>query len=221
MTTQLPEKLLIADDHPLFRAALVEAVKQHAPQCQFIEAASFEQLQGLLDQHTDADLLLMDLHMPGTTGLSGLAYLCGHYPALPVVMVSANDDPAIIRRAITDGAAGFISKSADTQTIVDGIRQVLDGETCSPVELTSNHESLTEEAELARRVGELTPQQYKVLQMLTQGLLNKQIAYELNVTEATVKAHVTAIMRKLGVSNRTQAVTLYSQLAVARPEFRV
>jgi DNA-binding NarL/FixJ family response regulator len=219
--TILPEKLIITDDHPLFRAALMEAVKRHAPSCEFLEASSFEQLQTLLEDHADADLLLMDLHMPGTTGLSGLAYLCGHYPALPVIMVSANDDPAVIRRAITDGAAGFISKSADTATIVEGISQVLDGETYAPIDLSAQSNEDTEEAQLARRVGELTPQQYKVLQMLTQGLLNKQIAYELNVTEATVKAHVTAIMRKLGVSNRTQAVTLYSQLAVARPEFRV
>lgn len=219
--TRLPEKLLVADDHPLFRAALVETVRRHAPGCTFVEAASFTELQEKLGQHSDADLLLMDLHMPGINGLGGLAYLNGHYPALPVVMVSANDEPSVIRRAIDGGAAGFISKSADTQTIIKAIEQVLEGETWTPIPLQHENCGETAEHQLAQRVGELTPQQYKVLQMLAQGLLNKQIAYELKVTEATVKAHVTAIMRKLGVCNRTQAVTMYSQLAVSRPEYRL
>lgn len=216
----VPGKLVIADDHPLFRAAMVESVRRFAPHCQFIEATGFEDLQKQLEQHGDADLLLMDLHMPGTTGLSGLAYVCGHYPALPVMMVSANDDPAVIRRAIDDGAAGFIPKSVDAETIIKAIHSVLEGETWIPGSVDNGQPTKSTEAELARRIGELTPQQYKVLNMLGLGLLNKQIAYDLDITEATVKAHVTAIMRKLGVSNRTQAVTLLNQLSVARPELK-
>ncbi|GAB4197845.1 MAG: response regulator transcription factor [Wenzhouxiangellaceae bacterium] len=216
-----PGKLLVADDHPLFRSALVASISRYLPDWQFVEAHSFSDLQQALSGHADADLVLMDLHMPGATGLSGLAFVCGHYPALPVVMISANDDPAVIRRALDDGAAGFIPKSADAETIIHAIRQVLAGDTWVPEQAADTSRGDSVEVDLARRVGELTPQQYNVLQMLAQGLLNKQIAYELKVTEATVKAHVTAIMRKLGVSNRTQAVTLFNQLAVQRPELKL
>ena len=212
-----PDKLLIADDHPLFRAAIAAAIQRFAPECQCLEADSFEALQGLLGQHADADLVLLDLHIPGVNGLSGLAWLCGHHPALPVVMVSANDSPSVIRRALADGAAGFIPKSSDAGRIAEAIAAVLAGDSWSPLDAGLGTDSEPEK-NLAERVGQLTPQQYKVLLMLSQGLLNKQIAWELDITEATVKAHVTAIMRKLGVNNRTQAVTLFNQLAVARPE---
>jgi DNA-binding NarL/FixJ family response regulator len=213
-----PSKLLIADDHPLFRAAMAAAIQRYAPDCVCMEADSFEQLQALLGDHDDADMVLLDLHMPGVNGFSGLAWLCGHWPAMPVVMVSANEDPGVIQRALAEGAAGFIPKSADAATIQTALGHVLAGESWSPV--TASGVPSSHEDGLAARVGQLTPQQYRVLMMISQGLLNKQIAWELSITEATVKAHVTAIMRKLGVNNRTQAVTLFNQLAVARPELR-
>jgi len=214
----VPEKLVVVDDHPLFREALSGSIKSRLPACEVLAVASFEKLQELLDHQPDVDLVLLDLHLPGNHGLSGLAWLRGHHPALPVVMISAHDDADIIRRALADGAAGFLSKSSESELIIHAILQVLAGETWVPEGLESPP-THPDEAELARRVGALTPQQYRILLMLGEGLLNKQIAWELDITEATVKAHMTAIMRKLGVNNRTQAVTLFSQLNVRRQAF--
>ncbi|QKK04077.1 MAG: response regulator transcription factor [Pseudomonadota bacterium] len=205
--------MVVVDDHPLFREALVGTLCRLHPDCRVYEAASFEQLQALLEHDTALDLLLLDLHLPGRHGLSALAWLRGRYPEIPVLLISAHDDARIIQRALADGAAGFLSKSADSETIAEAIACVLEGDTWVPAGL-SPQESTGDETELVRRIGELTPQQYRILLMLGEGLLNKQIAWELNITEATVKAHMTAIMRKLEVSNRTQAVTLLNRLQV-------
>ena len=210
-----PDKLVVVDDHPLFREALSGSIKTHLPDCEVQAVGSFEKLQALLAERPDMDLVLLDLHLPGNHGLSGLAWLRGHYPALPVLLISGHDDPDIIRRALADGAAGFLSKSAESEVIIEAIGQVMAGETWIPDGLQPSV-SEPDQTELARRVGELTPQQYRILLMLGEGLLNKQIAWELEITEATVKAHMTAIMRKLGVHNRTQAVTLFNRLAVGR-----
>lgn len=213
-----PDKLVIVDDHPLFRDALAGSIKTHLPDCEVHSVGSFGKLQALLVARPDMDLVLLDLHLPGNHGLSGLAWLRGHHPALPVLLISAHDDSDIIQRALADGAAGFLSKSAESEVIIEAIGQVMAGETWVPEGMQSVP-ATPDQAELARRVGELTPQQYRILLMLGEGLLNKQIAWELDITEATVKAHMTAIMRKLGVHNRTQAVTLFNRLDVGRQEW--
>ncbi|MDT8438041.1 MAG: response regulator transcription factor [Wenzhouxiangellaceae bacterium] len=213
-----PEKLVVVDDHPLFREALSGSIRARLEHCEVLEVASFEGLQALLVEHSDIDLVLLDLHLPGSHGLSGLAWLRGHYPALPVILISGHDDPDIVRRALADGAAGFLSKSSESAIIIEAIGRVIAGETWVPEGMSARAHHDPDETELARRVGELTPQQYRILLMLGEGLLNKQIAWELDITEATVKAHMTAIMRKLGVNNRTQAVTLFNRLNVGRQD---
>jgi DNA-binding NarL/FixJ family response regulator len=213
------ETVIVADDHPLFRAAIKEALEADQGQTTFLEANSFESLQELVDKKKEVDLVLLDLHMPGVSGFAGLIYLCKRYPSVPVVIISANEDPVVIQRALEHGAAGFIPKSSSIDTITDAIAAVLMGEIWSPDTTASNLPGKNiSEMELAERMAQLTPQQFKVLMMMSQGLLNKQIAYKLEVSEATVKAHVSAIMSKLGVNNRTQAVLAASHLSVSSPD---
>ncbi len=216
----IPERVIVADDHPLFRSAIQQALKQLHPDIEFIEAKDFDSLERVIQAQPDVDLVLLDLHMPGMQGFSGLVYLCKRAPELPVIMVSANEDPHIIQRSIEHGAAGFIPKSSSVEIILDAINTVLRGDVWLPPEVANSDVSgrSPSEAELAQRMQQLTPQQFRVLGMISQGMLNKQIAHELDVSEATIKVHVTAIMRKLGVTNRTQAVLVANQLAVAPPQ---
>jgi DNA-binding NarL/FixJ family response regulator len=209
--------ILIADDHPLFREALKGAVARLLPGAQIVEADSAGALFAAAERHPDADLLLLDLNMPGTQGFSALVHLRATQPQLPIVMVSAREDPTTIQRALDHGASGFIPKSASVALISSAIDTVLGGGEWSPAPSRSSEGVGPEEAEVARRVRDLTPQQFRVLAMLSEGLLNKQIAYALNVSEATIKTHMTAVLRKLGAHNRTQAVLLAGQLA-ADPE---
>ncbi|WP_062535716.1 response regulator transcription factor [Mizugakiibacter sediminis] len=208
--------VLIADDHPLFRDALTRAVHTALPDAAVHGADSVPALLALLESRPDADLLLLDLHMPGARGFSALAHIRGQYPGLPVIVVSAHEEVAVLRRALGHGAAGYIPKSAAVESIVDAINAVLGGDVWLPPRLgaDAHGELKADEAEIAARVAELTPQQFRVLSMIAEGKLNKQIAFELNVSEATVKAHMTAIMRKLGVSNRTQVALLASHLTL-------
>lgn len=209
-------EILIADDHPLFRDALKRALTQAVPGARLFEADSVSALQQLIESHPEADLLLLDLHMPGANGFSALAHVRGQQPGLPVVMVSAQEDVRVIRRAIGHGASGYIPKSASVETIVVAVRRVLDGDIWLPPHLADTFAALDPaEATAAARIAELTPQQFRVLGMIAEGLLNKQIAYELKVSEATIKAHMTAIMRKLHVSNRTQVALIARQLALS------
>jgi DNA-binding NarL/FixJ family response regulator len=213
------ETVIVADDHPLFRAAIKEALEAEQGETNFLEANSFESLQDLVEKHREVDLVLLDLHMPGVSGFAGLVYLCKRYPSVPVVIISANEDPLVVQRALEHGAAGFIPKSSSIDTITEAIGAVLMGEIWSPSTSQANLPgSNVSEMAMAERMSQLTPQQFKVLMMMSQGLLNKQIAYELDVSEATVKAHVTAIMSKLGVSNRTQAVLAANRLNVNSPD---
>lgn len=208
--------ILIADDHPLFRDALRGAVARALPGAELLEAENVTTMQRLAEAHPEADLLLLDLNMPGAQGFSALAHVRGQFPSLPVIVVSAHEDPAIIRRALGHGAAGYIPKSASLEAIVEALRVVLDGDTWAPPGLDFEDGALgRDESDLASRIAELTPQQFRVLGMLGSGLLNKQIAWELGVSEATIKAHMTAILRKLGASNRTQAVLLAGRLGVS------
>jgi DNA-binding NarL/FixJ family response regulator len=203
--------VIIADDHPLFRAALVQTVAQLLPGSRLVEADSFDALNRAVAAQPQADLILLDLHMPGVRGFSSLIWLRGEHPAIPVAIVSAQEDPAVIRRALDFGASAFIPKSSGLDQIAAALRAVLDGQIWMPPQAADAAGS-DEERELARRVAELTPQQFRVLMMLSDGRLNKQIAYDLGVTEATVKAHITAVLRKLGLYRRTQAALLAQQL---------
>ncbi len=206
--------ILIADDHPLFREALRGSVARVLPQAKLVEADNTEALYAMAIAHPDADLLLLDLNMPGAQGYSALVHLRATQPQLPVIVVSAREEPTVMRRALDHGAAGFIPKSADAQTIGTAIATVLDGGTWAPASAHAAEGVNAQEAEVAQRLRELTPQQFRVLAMVATGLLNKQIAYSMEVSEATVKAHMTAVMRKLNVGNRTQAVLLAGKLAL-------
>ena len=199
-------RFLIADDHPLFRGALRGAVAALFAGADIAEAGTFDEASKFLDQGSEVDLVLLDLTMPGVRGFSGLMYMRAQYPSVPVVIISANDDPAVIRRCMDFGASGFIPKTLGVDGMRNAIASVLKGGIWTPpdVDLTMAVDGETS-AMLARLVT-LTPQQVRVLMMLSEGLLNKQIAYELSVSEATVKAHVSAILQKLGVESRTQAV---------------
>ncbi|PIE43111.1 MAG: DNA-binding response regulator [Gammaproteobacteria bacterium] len=208
-------KIIIADDHPLFRAALRQAVVQSVDTVDIFEADSIATLQELVESHPDSDLVLLDLKMPGAHGFSGLAFLRGQYPGLPVVVVSASDNLGVIRRAIDYGASGFVPKSSSLSKITEAISAILQGEVWLPEDVAQKISGMeSAPTEFSNKLATLTPQQFKVLGMLTEGLLNKQIAYDLNVSEATVKAHITALFRKLGVRNRTQAVIAVQQLDV-------
>ena len=199
-------RLVIADDHPLFRGALREAVSGLFEKPDIAEAGSFEDVTRQLDRGAEIDLILLDLSMPGVRGFSGLMYLRAQYPSVPIIVVSANDDPAVIRRSMDFGASGFIPKTLGIEAMRAAIARVLEGGVWTPsdVELGTGSDAAT--AALIARLASLTPQQVRVLMMLSEGLLNKQIAYELGVSEATIKAHVSAILEKLGVESRTQAV---------------
>ena len=201
-----PHHLLIADDHPLFRGALREAVSGLLDRVEIGEAGTFEEVTELLERGGEIDLVLLDLRMPGVRGFSGLMYLRAQYPSLPIIVVSANDDPAVIRRCMEFGASGFIPKTLGIEVIREAIARVLQGGVWTPPDVDLGRGADAESAATIARLATLTPQQVRVLMMLSGGLLNKQIAYELGVSEATVKAHVSAILQKLGVESRTQAV---------------
>ena len=213
MNRQPSTRIVIADDHPLFRGALRQAVSQALVGADVGEVGSLEALTEALAQGPDADLVLLDLTMPGVQGFSGLLFLRADHPEVPVIVVSANDDPSVIRRCIEFGALGFLPKTAEVAQMGEAIRVVLDGGVWTPpgVDLTTPVDE--EVADMVRRLSTLTPQQVRVLMMLSEGLLNKQIAYELGVSEATVKAHVSAILTKLNVDSRTQAVIAASKIA--------
>jgi DNA-binding NarL/FixJ family response regulator len=205
-------RFVIADDHPLFRGALREAVGGLFDRMEIAEAGSFEEVVGLLEHGGEVDVILLDLRMPGVRGFSGLMYLRAQYPSVPVIIVSANDDPTAIRRCMQFGASGFIPKTLGTEEMRTAIARIINGGVWTPPDVDLNAGADTETAELMARMATLTPQQVRVLMMLSEGLLNKQIAYQLGVSEATVKAHVSAILQKLGVESRTQAVIAASKI---------
>lgn len=210
-------RLVIADDHPLFRGAMREAVGGLFEKVEIAEAGSFEQISEILDRGGDVDLILLDLAMPGVRGFSGLLFLRAQYPSVPVVVVSATDDPTVIRRCMDFGAAGYIPKTLGVDVMRQGITAVLQGGLWTPPDIDLDASADPEASAALARFATLTPQQVRVLMMLSEGLLNKQIAYELSVSEATVKAHVSAILQKLGVESRTQAVIAASKIEIQWP----
>ena len=205
--------LVVADDHPLFRDALRQAVASVVESARIDEAGSFEELTALLDRESDVDLILLDLSMPGISGFSGLIYLRAQFPAIPVVIVSASDDIGTIRRSMDFGASGFIPKRFGVETLRQAIGKVMNGDVWVPDDIDLSAAADPDLTRLRDRLVTLTPQQVRVLMMLSEGLLNKQIAYELGVSEATIKAHVSAILQKLGVESRTQAVIAAAKIA--------
>ena len=213
MTVATCTHLVIADDHPLFRDALRQAVASVVASAKIDEAGSFEDLTTLLGQDADVDMVLLDLSMPGISGFSGLIYLRAQYPAIPVVIVSASDDVGTIRGSLEFGASGFIPKRFGVETLREAIGKVIAGEVWVPPDTDLSAAADPEMTRLRDRLVTLTPQQVRVLMMLSEGLLNKQIAYELGVSEATIKAHVSAILQKLGVESRTQAVIAAAKIS--------
>ena len=201
--------LLVADDHPLFRAAIIGLLRERFAPFQTLEAASAATLGQALSEHPDVELVLLDLSMPGAHGFSALLHVRGEYPQVPVVVISSNDHPRVIRRAQQFGAAGFIPKSAAAEDMALAIQTVLDGGSWFPAMAAERSEA---DAALAARLAQLTPQQFRVLLCLADGLLNKQIAHELGLAENTVKVHVTAILKKLDCYSRTQAAVLVKSL---------
>lgn len=209
----MAQTVLIADDHPLFREALKGAVQSVLPTARVCLADQVGSLLSLLEQEPDADLLLLDLNMPGAQGFSALVHVRTNLPMLPVIVVSARDDADTVRRALGHGASGFVPKSADSGTLSAAIRTVLNGDRWAP----PGHQDASlssKESELAALLSSLTPAQFRVFGLVAAGRLNKQIAYELDISEATVKAHMSAVLRKFGVNTRTQAVMLAGQLAL-------
>jgi DNA-binding NarL/FixJ family response regulator len=211
--------VIIADDHPLFRDALKQTLGMALPGAAITEVGSVEKLLEALSQNAAVDLVLLDLKMPGEkgaaslSGLTGLMYLRSQHPDIPVVVVSAADNPGMVRRCLNLGASGFISKSSPVDQIRGAVKTVLEGGVSFPDAVQSDAAN-DELAGLSARLATPTPQQVRVLSMLGQGLLNKQIAFELSVSEATVKAHVSAILQKLGVDSRTQAVIAVNRISV-------
>ncbi len=207
-------KAIIADDHPLFRSALRQAAQQSLVDGDILEAQSVDETLQLIEKNPEVELIFLDLNMPGSEGFSGLTLLRNSYPDILVIMVSALEDAGIVRRAIDLGASAYIPKSATLPTIAWVIDLVMNGEQWIPENLSEAVEALdnAEEQAFAAKLDQLTPQQYRVLEMIADGMLNKQIAWEINVQETTIKQHVSAILRKLGVNNRTQAGILFQQI---------
>ena len=205
----------IADDHPLFRNALLAVIKQHYPDAVVDQSTDLDSTITRLGENDEIDLLLLDLNMPGSQDLFGLITIREKFPGIPVAIISAMEESGTISRAMGHGASGYIPKSRSQDEIHDAISALLTGNRWVPDEFQSNIRPVSsEEKDLATRIATLTPQQYRVLCYLREGWLNKQIGYELGVTEATIKAHITAIFRKLGVSNRTQAVIMLGKMSL-------
>ncbi len=206
---------IIADDHPLFRVALSQALQTILGlEASLYQAHSMAQLWPLLRAHPDTQLILLDLKLPDAEGFAGLTALRTEYPDISVLMVSAIEDPAVIKQALKLGAAAYLPKSAPLEVLTEAVDAVMAGDTWLPADLQQSVAQAQDliDAEFAGRLEQLTPQQFRVLKMIADGLLNKQIAYEMNVQETTVKQHVSAILRKLNVNNRTLAGILFEKL---------
>lgn len=201
--------LLIADDHPMFRGALLHALAEPLRGGLALEAASHSAMEAVLAGGETVDLVLLDLTMPGAMGFSSLLWLRGEHPDIPVLVVSSNDHPRNVRRAQQFGAAGFVSKSAPAEVLRDAVNAVMNGGTAFAA---ARAERSDDDARLAARLARLTPAQFRVLMLMAEGLLNKQIAAELGLAENTVKIHVTAVLSKLECRSRTQAAVLVKSL---------
>ncbi|WP_037421296.1 response regulator transcription factor [Sinorhizobium sp. CCBAU 05631] len=209
-------RIVIADDHPMVQAALRSALVALLPDLDLIACRSVDEvLEVLAGDRQEVDLVLLDLSMPGTDGFAGLFLLHAHSPPLPVAIVSARQDAATIRKAITFGASGYIPKSLDLPEMASAIRAILEGEIWTPPRFDS--EASDPDAAMSARLASLSSQQLRILTKVIEGKLNKQIAGEMDIAEQTVKVHVSAILKKLGVVSRTQAAVLCERLLSASP----
>jgi DNA-binding NarL/FixJ family response regulator len=199
------DRIVVADDHPLFRAALRSAVDKAAPGAEVVECASLAEAKAAMVAGP-VDLLLLDLKLSDSEGMAGLAAVRAEQPTVPVAVVSASEDAPVVRHALGLGAAGFIPKSSSLPQMVEAIAAILAGDSWAPDVPEADDD------DPAGRVASLTPSQLRILEGLKAGRLNKQIAFDLGVSEATIKAHLTSVFRKLGVHNRTQAVILAKSL---------
>lgn len=213
-------KVVIADDHPLFRTALKQAVIECMPNADILEASCFTSLLTSIENSPQLEIIFLDLHMPGNDGFTGLTQLQNNHPDIVVIMVSSDETPEIMQKAINFGAAAFIPKSVDLETIAKAINTVLEGNTWLPKNMPASLDNIQVQAhkKLAQQLAQLTPQQYTVLALVADGQLNKQIGYTLNIKENTVKKHVSAILLQLGINNRTQAGLVYQQLMLTPQE---
>ena len=212
-------RAIIADDHPLFRAAMKQAIAD-CLSADIIEVSSFQQLEEVLPEHPQVELVFLDLSMPGNQGLTGVSLLRSQYPDVLVVIVSANEDTRVVRQAMALGASGYIPKSVPLPEWKVAVQTVLAGDNWLPATMQNVIDDTDEEmTAFANKLEQLTPQQFKVLKCIADGLLNKQIAYELGVQETTIKQHASAILRKLDCINRTQAGILFRQMLAASESF--
>jgi DNA-binding NarL/FixJ family response regulator len=207
-------KFLIADDHPLFREALVGALTTLFTDIQIVESACLNSTMKALQENQDIDLVLLDLNMPDCENLYGLVRVTKDFPDIPVAVVSASDSVEVVAKVMSIGAKGFISKSSATLTIANALKQIMLGQIWLPEGMSAQIESGSPITNIVKLVEKLTSKQREVLKLVQDGLLNKQIAYELSITEATVKAHISAVLRKLEVNTRTQAVLLLKSLNI-------
>lgn len=210
----LDTTVLIADDHPLFRTALKQAVSQCFDAVNILEANSVEELFEVVDSNEALEIVFLDLHMPGNNGFTSLTRLLNHHPDILVIMVSSDDAVEIMQKAVDFGAAAFIPKSADLTVIAEAIETVIDGDVWLPESVNAAPVANDKDKKLAKQLAQLTPQQYVVLSRIADGQLNKQIAYDLDIKETTVKKHVSAILLKLEVTNRTMAGMAFQQLTL-------
>jgi DNA-binding NarL/FixJ family response regulator len=207
------QRILIVDDHPIYSEALQAVIAAGMPAASVDTAASLGEALEHIRRNSNLDLVLLDLWLPDTHGFTGLIELRRLFPKLPIVVVSAFANHGVVHKAITCGAAGFIAKSASKGTLLQALGEVMAGGIALPADyVPPMQEDSRALATLTSRLSSLTRQQLRVLHMLCQGLLNKQIAHELEVGETTVKAHVSEILRKLSVNSRTQAVLEVSKL---------
>jgi len=209
------KKVIIAEDHPLFRTALKFALKETLGNVEFAEADSIDVLQRIMEKGQKPDMVLLDLNMPGAHGFSGLHFMRGQYPDCPVAVISANEEQSSMLKAMQIGAAAYIPKSSHSETLRSALSSVSNGKkwfTETAMQAFKENDNVKNANATELGIASLTPQQFRILGMIGEGLLNKQIGYDLNISEATVKAHVTAIFKKLGVRNRTQAVIELKQL---------
>ncbi len=198
--------ILVADDHPLFRQALTLAVTQVRPDARIVEAGSLDRAVTAVREATDLALILLDLNMPGAVGYSGVALLHADVPRVPILVVSGADRAAAFGQVSRFGAVGFVGKDAPLEAIESAIAAALNGDRMTP--------DADPQDDIAARVAALTPMQLRVLLGVLAGRLNKQIAHDLRIAEATVKVHMTALLRKLDVGNRTQAAVAASALGL-------
>lgn len=209
-------KIILADDHPLFRQALSITLKSHFTNAEIFGAQTIPELEQHLKNQSNADLLLLDLDIPGAQGFNSLITVRRLYPDLGVVIISGFEDKETIHKAMSLGAAGFVPKSTPVPEMVMAIKEVLNGTLWTP---DGDFDSGVQVVTADDKIASLTPKQHKILLMFADGLLNKQIAYELGLSESTIKSHASTIFLKLGVRNRTQAVIVLNELQLNQGVF--